>query len=147
MKRELPWGKLVALGLVAALVAVVVAVVRSGSTIPEDVQPISWSHDACAHCGMLVGDPAHAAQLITEDGDVLVFDDPGCALRYVDEHSPRIHRWWFHHGTGERWIPADATGFLTGGTTPMGLGLSAVERDTAGSIDLAAATRVAKEHR
>jgi hypothetical protein len=96
---------------------------------------------------MLVGEPAHAAQLITADGDVLVFDDPGCALRYVDERKPHVHRMWFHHGTAERWIPADRAGFLTGGRTPMGSGLLAVERDTQGALDLAAATRVAKEPR
>jgi hypothetical protein len=134
--RDLPWAKLVVLGLLGALVTVVIVVVRGGSEIPDEVQPIAWHRQACAHCGMLVGEPRHAAQLITTEGEVLAFDDPGCALRYLDERHPGVHRLWFH---GEQaWIPFDRTRFLVGGRTPMGSGLIAVEGG-AGSIDLAAA--------
>jgi hypothetical protein len=136
--REVPWIKLVVLGLLGALVTVVIVVVRGGTAIPDEVQPIVWHRQACAHCGMLVGEPRHAAQLITSDGDVLAFDDPGCALRYLDERRPRVHRLWFH---GEReWIPADHARFTVGGRTPMGSGLVAVE--DGGAIDLAAAKRL-----
>lgn len=147
MTREVPWVKLAVLGLLAALAIGVIAIVRGGSRVPDDVQPISWNHQSCAHCGMLVGEPAHAAQLITEDGEVLAFDDPGCALRYVDERRPRVHGLWFHHGTDDRWMPADRAAFQTGGETPMGSGLIAVDQNTRGAIDLATATRVVKERR
>lgn len=147
MTRDVPWVKLVVLGLVAALVAGVVAIVRGGSQLPDDVQPIEWNRQACAHCGMLVGEPHHAAQLITADGDVLAFDDPGCALRYLDERAPRVHRLWFHHGTADRWIPADRVRFTVGAITPMGSGLVATDGDAPRALDLPAATRVAKEAR
>lgn len=147
MARELPWGTLAGLGLLAAAAVVVIAVVRDGTQVPGDVQPIDWHRQACAHCGMLVGEPPHAAQLITSEADVLVFDDPGCALRYLDERRPRVHRLWFHHSTAARWIDADRVRFRSGGTTPMGSGLLAVDAEEPGAVGLAAATRIAKEVR
>lgn len=145
MARELPWFRIGLGGLVVTAVIGVILVVRGGRSIPDEVQPIEWSRQACAHCQMLIGDPLHAAQLITEDGDVLSFDDPGCALRYVDEHQPAVHRMWFHAGAGERWLPADRVSFTTHGTTPMGSGLVAVEPGTPDAIDLAAARRTATQ--
>lgn len=146
MRREVPWAKLVAGAIVLALVTAVVAIVRSGVEVPDEVQPIAWHQQPCAHCGMLVGDPAYAAQLITDDGEVLVFDDPGCALRYLVERKPHVHRLWFHHGTEDRWIAADLAGFRTGALTPMGSGLTASDRGS-DTLDLATATRVATERR
>ena len=143
MARELPWFRIgVAAMLVAAVIGVVL-VVRGGHGVPDDVQPIEWSRQACAHCQMLIGDPHHAAQLITDDGDVLSFDDPGCALRYMDEHHTAVHRLWFHAAVGDRWIPADQVRFTTNGTTPMGSGLLAVESGAPQAIDLQAAHRAA----
>lgn len=142
-RREIPWLGIGGLAGVTAVVVAVVIIVRGGHTVPDDVQRIEWNRQACAHCRMLIGDPHHAAQLITDDGDVLSFDDPGCAIGYIDEHHPRVHRLWFHHSAEDRWIPAATVGFLTGGTTPMGSGLLAVESGTPGAIDLAAARRLA----
>jgi hypothetical protein len=95
---------------------------------------------------MLIGDPRHAAQLITDDGEVRSFDDPGCALAYLEDHHPTVHWLWFHHATTARWIPADEVAFTTGGTTPMGSGLLAVERGAAGAIELTAARALAHVH-
>lgn len=139
MARELPWLRIGVIAFLVAAAAGVVVVVRGGHHVPDEVQPIAWSRQACSHCQMLIGDPHHAAQLVTADGDVRSFDDPGCALRYLDEHHPSVHRLWFHAATGDRWLPADAVRFLTTGTTPMGSGLLAVEPGTAGAIDLEAA--------
>jgi len=133
--RELPWFRIAGLAAVVALVALVIVVVRTGQRVPDERQPIEWSRQPCAHCQMLIGEPRHAAQLITDRGEVLSFDDPGCALRYLDDHHPTVHRLWFHHSTADRWMTADEVAFLTGGTTPMGSGLLAVERGTPGSVD------------
>jgi hypothetical protein len=141
--RDLPWGKLAAAAGVLALALGVFTIVRRGQDVADAVQPIEWNHQPCAHCQMLIGDPRHAAQLITDDGDVLSFDDPGCALRYLDAHHPAVHRLWFHHSIEDRWLTADHTAFVTGAATPMGSGLAAVDRTTAGALDLAAATRAA----
>ena len=138
--RDIPWGTLGGLALVMALITGIVLVVRGGQRVPDELQPIAWHRQSCAHCQMLIGEPAHAAQLITADGEVLGFDDPGCALRYLDERHPIVHRMWFHHGTSDRWLPSTEVRFTTGATTPMGFGLLAVDRGTPGAIDLAAAS-------
>lgn len=124
---------LVVLGLLAGAL---VLVVRDGTRIPDTVQPIAWNVEACAHCKMLIGDPAHAAQIITEDGDVLSFDDPGCAVRYLREHRPRVHRAWFHAGRGDGWIPLAEVGFIPASTSPMGSNVIAVPKTTPGAIAL-----------
>ena len=137
--REIPWLSIGVLAGLAAVVVGVILVVRGSQHLPEGVQPIDWNRQPCAHCQMLVGAPAHAAQLITKDGEVLSFDDPGCALRYLAARRVEPHQLWFHHATAERWIPAAQTAFLTGGTTPMGSGLLAVDHGTPGGLDLEAA--------
>ena len=142
--RQVPWFKLAAVATLLVAIAGVVLVVRSSQHLPDEVQPIVWHRQACAHCQMLIGEPAHAAQLITTEGDVLAFDDPGCALRYIDERHPAVHRLWFHHGSADRWLTTDEVAFAVGAATPMGFGLVAIERGTPGAIDLTAASERAR---
>src|SRR5690242_12190335 len=65
--------------------------------LPEGPQPIAWDREACAHCHMHIGEPRFAAQLQTEDGRVLNFDDPGCLLAYDAAEHPRSRAVYFHH--------------------------------------------------
>ena len=140
-ERRVRWSRLIGLALVIALVALIVSVVGGGRALPDTPQPVAWNHQPCAHCRMLVGEPAHAAQLVTTGGDVLFFDDPGCLLRYLDERAPGVHRAWFHDHAAERWIDSREVGFVPAPSTPMGFGLAATERSTPGAIDLAEARR------
>lgn len=133
------FGTLVAVALLAAVVGAVALLVRSSSQLPEQVTPILWHREACAHCQMLIGEPGFAAQLVTAEGQVHSFDDPGCALRYLDEHAGVApHRLWFHHATEERWLAAGEVGFVTRPATPMGFGLAAVDQ-ARGELSLEAA--------
>jgi copper chaperone NosL len=109
-------------------------------SMPDEPTAIVYDREACAHCHMLIGDPRYAAQLVTSDGKVVNFDDPGCALRYVAEIDPKIHRLWFRDGRGDRWIPAAGVGFVRGAETPMGYGLAAVDATTPGALSIAQAT-------
>ncbi len=123
--------------LIAALVilaSVVAFIVHGGTRLPDTVQPIAWNAEACAHCHMLIGDPAFAAQVITDGGEVLSFDDPGCALRYIREHRGRIHRAWFHAGRGDAWLALADVGFVPVATSPMGSNLLAVVKTTPGAM-------------
>ncbi len=103
---------------------------------PDGVQPIAWNAEACAHCHMLIGDPRYAAQIITDAGEVLSFDDPGCAARFIAEYHPKIHRAWFHAGRGDEWIPIDQVAFVRSGPSPMGSGVVAVRRGSPGALAL-----------
>jgi hypothetical protein len=119
---------------VAAVVAIGVLVARAQRP-PEGVEPVAWDRAACAYCRMHVGDPRFAAQLQTEEGDVLNFDDPGCIMRYANERHPRVRAMYFHDAREEDlWRPREQTGFVPGATTPMGYGLSATRRGAPGAI-------------
>lgn len=101
---------------------------------PEGPVPIVWDREACAECRMLVGEPKFAAQLQTREGDVLNFDDPGCLLRYVSLKKPQTHAIYFHHHKEDRWLPRAQVGFVPASPTPMGYGLAALPRTTAGAL-------------
>lgn len=118
--------KRLALIVVLVLGGVVAVVIRGSGAVPDQPVPIAWDRELCGHCHMHVGDPRHAAQLVTDDGDVVSFDDVGCAFQYLDAHHPAVHRLWFH-GAGARWIPSERAMFLTGGDSPMGSGLLAFD--------------------
>jgi len=121
-------------GGAAAAVAALVGVVARGGAAPDSPVPVAWNRQPCAHCRMLVGDPAYAAQLVTADGEVLHFDDPGCLLRFLDEQRPQVRQLWFHHLHDDRWLAGDRVGFVTGRSSPMGYGLGAVDAGAAGAI-------------
>jgi copper chaperone NosL len=101
--------------------------------------PIAYDREPCAHCGMLISEPAFAAQLELEGEDPKSFDDPGCLLRYRAERQPRWRAAWYHHLRDPRWIAEADVAFERVALTPMGYGLGAVDRGSAGSLTLAEA--------
>lgn len=113
---------------------------------PEGPVEPDWSRTSCAHCGMMVGEPAFAAQLHTPAGDVRFFDDPGCLLLYAAEHPGDEASAWFHHLRDARWIPANLARFAPASPTPMGYGLGAVDGSEPGAIPRAEALEAAQHH-
>ena len=88
MTRALPY----VFGLVIIAILVVVArVVLTSKDPPAGPVTAVWDHEACVFCRMHVGEPAFAAQLHTEDGDVWFFDDPGCLFEFLDRDAPKVH--------------------------------------------------------
>ena len=145
MSAAASWAKrLVFLGAVLATIAGVAVWLQGSGASVQGPLPIAWGEEACAHCHMHVGDPRYAAQIVTRDGRAINFDDPGCALSYLDEMHPDAQATYFHHGTEDRWLRAPALAFATGGHTPMGFGLVAVNEGTAGALSLTEAQRVAR---
>jgi hypothetical protein len=129
--------------LPAVLLAVVVAVVGgavawsvvASSKLPDGPADVVWDKAACAACGMHVGEPPFAAQLIDQGGRLHTFDDPGCLFLFVEEHRPAVHGIWFRHHTEARWIGADKVAFALVDKTPMGFGIAAVDLGTPGAIE------------
>lgn len=135
--RRLKWLLLFA-GAAAALVAIVL-IVQFTQALPSGPVAIVWDREACAECHMHVGEPRFAAQLQTDEGAVLNFDDPGCALHYLATRKPSVHALYFHHLRQDRWLPRAAVGFVPSEATPMGYNLGAVEATTAGALSFEAA--------
>jgi hypothetical protein len=119
-----------------ALSALAFAAAFAACGPPEGPQPIAWDREPCAHCHMLISDPAFAAQLHTEDGVVESFDDPGCLLARLEARKPAVHALWFHHVREDRWIPGSAVAFERAEGTPMDFGLGAVDAGTPGALTL-----------
>jgi copper chaperone NosL len=120
-----------------ALVLAALAACAGGDKPAEPV----WGKAPCAHCGMIVGDRRFAAQLVTEDGERLFFDDVGCMLDAEAEgrvRAPVRHR-WVRVAEGEGgWIPAESARYRGGFRTPMDSGFGAVAVAEAGDLDWAA---------
>jgi hypothetical protein len=125
----------------ALVVIALVTCTRTGG--PE---PIVFDRESCAHCRMLISDPAFAAQLQTEDGETFNFDDPGCLLRWRAEHAPHVRAVWFHHLHEERWLPEAEVAFVPVARTPMGYGLGAVDAGTPNAISRAQAEERVAAH-
>ena len=102
----------------------------------EGPQPIVWDREPCAHCRMLISEPHFAAQLETDSGEVLSFDDPGCLLAALEARALRPRVLWFHHIREDRWLDGAHVAFEPGAKSPMGFGLGAVDAGTAGSLSL-----------
>lgn len=130
----------------AALLATVLAAVATAvgfavrtTALPTGPAELVWDKTACAHCSMHVGEPEFAAQLQTQDGRTLAFDDPGCLFLLLDAERPPVHAIWFRHCREARWLPAAAVAFVELTPTPMGFGLGAVDAGTPGSLAFAVA--------
>lgn len=118
---------------VAALIALIAVVMRLQRP-PSGPVAIVYDHEQCAHCRMLVSEPAFAAQIQTRDGRVLNFDDPGCLIAYEEAHHPDERAVYFHELRGDRWLPRERTVFVPTDHSPMGYGLGAAEVGTPGAI-------------
>jgi hypothetical protein len=124
----------------AAHVLSLAALVLACQTARTGPVPIVWDAEACAECRMHVGEPRFAAQLQTTDGQILNFDDPGCALRFVARERPSIAELYFHHHEEDTWLTRSQTAFARASTSPMGYGLGATTADTPGALSVAQAT-------
>jgi hypothetical protein len=120
----------------AVLISLLVACARE-----DGPAPVAWDRTRCAHCGMLISDPAFAAQRHSADGEVFHYDDPGCLLAQAGgEAAIAGDTLFFHHQVEDRWLRADETVFVESSSSPMGYGLAAVGRgEAAGGLSLEAA--------
>ena len=136
--------------LLAAGLAIRV-VIELQSPPSDGPEPIAWNQTRCAFCRMHVGDPAFAGQIITPEGDILNFDDPGCLLLYearaYPQKYPQEYKVWLHHWQQPLWLTKSEAGFvrIDAQATPMGHGLGAVRRDQAGAMSYAAALAYAQQ--
>ncbi len=105
----------------------VLALAASCEPADTAVDPV-WGRQACAHCGMIVGEARTAGEITTSDGTRLYFDDIGCMLAYEHEtHAVPRHE-WVHDANGPSWIDAARAAYVAGEHTPMDFGFVAHAR-------------------
>jgi hypothetical protein len=130
-----------ALAAALAVLAGLAIALRWAQRPPDGPVEPTWSRTPCARCGMLVGEPAFAAQLHTPAGDVRFFDDAGCLLLYAAERPADEAAAYFHHLREPRWIAATSVAFVPAEGSPMSYGFGAVDLGEPGAIARDAALR------
>lgn len=128
----------VAVIAVACVAAAVFFLMRS-EALPSGPVDVVWNHTQCAECRMSVSERAYAAQLQTEDGQVLNFDDAGCLFQYERHNSIPVHAVWYRHVREDRWLAEAKAVFIQSGPSPMGYDLGAVDTGTEGARTVAEA--------
>ena len=116
----------------------------------EGPAPVAWDRTRCSQCGMLISEPAWAAQLHEVGGPVQHFDDPGCLLVALEDDAPEARasevKLYFHHLHQDLWIPGDEVAFTPADHSPMGYGIGAVVAgESATEIPFDQARSLAKE--
>jgi hypothetical protein len=126
--------RLVTLALLMTLCAAVAC--DDGSAAADPV----WGKQACASCSMLVSDRRYAAELVTDAGARVFFDDPGCMATWLAEGRGRARRAWVRSESGA-WIDARAARYVDGQPSPMAFGFAPDDRGAAGWADVESAAR------
>ena len=88
----------------------------------------------CSECSMDVEDLEYAAQLIGKDGNTYFFDDIGCVVLWLENHSPDIQIILTQTLDTHRWIDATKAWYSRIAPSPMGYGFAAVENKKEGLI-------------
>jgi hypothetical protein len=131
-------GGLHRIAVLLACGALVLGLWRLVSPPSGPVEP-AWDRVACARCHMLVSDPRFAVQLHTHAGEVLFYDDPGCALLARAEAGKAPAALYFHDFEGASWLAERDVRFVPVPETPMGHGFAALAAGAkADAIDAAA---------
>jgi hypothetical protein len=109
----------------------------AGCAEPLDAKDPVWGREPCAHCAMLVSARRHAAQVLTQGGDHLFFDDLGCMIAYVAEGRSPVERAWVRDADADRWIAAESARYRSSPSTPMDYGFEATSSGDGLDLDQA----------
>lgn len=82
----------------------------------------------CNDCEMMIKSYKNSAQVITSNGNVYVFDDVGCMIRWLDKQDFKgeVKKYVYTHDTGF-YIDADYAWYVRDEATPLGYGFGAYE--------------------
>ena len=99
--------------------------------------PIKAKEYQCSECSMDIEALDYAAQLISKDGNTYFFDDIGCVVLWLENHSPDTHSILTQTLDTHQWIDAKKAWYSRIAPSPMGYGFGAVENKKEGLIDYA----------
>lgn len=95
------------------------------------------AHDVCTSCRMAISQPQYAAQAVDKEGNAYKFDDIGCMLRYLKNHTLPQRRLYVMDYVNRQWLDAERAVFVRSDAikSPMAGGLAAF-RDQAAAQEL-----------
>ncbi len=98
------------LGALSLGAALLVGCGRSAD--PSGPPEIRYGLDTCAHCGMLIDDPAHAAAYRTAQGQARLFDDVSHMVLYSRERQETVAGFYVHDYNTRAWLKAEAATYV-----------------------------------
>jgi len=98
------------------------------------VVPIKPKEYQCSECSMDIEELKYAAELISENGNTYFFDDIGCLVLWLENHSPDTHSMMTQTLDTHRWIPVEEAWYSRIAPTPMGYGFAALEKKKEGLL-------------
>jgi len=96
--------------------------------------PIKVKEYQCSECSMDVEDLDYAAQLITKEGDTYFYDDIGCVVLWLENHSPDTQIILTQTLDTHQWVDATKAWYSRIAPSPMGYGFAAVEKQKEGLV-------------
>ncbi len=88
----------------------------------------------CSECSMSIEDLHYAAQIIKKNGNTYFFDDIGCLILWLQNHSSDIQRMVTQTQDTHKWIDVKKAWYSRIAPSPMGYGFAAVENKQEGLI-------------
>lgn len=122
------------------LVLALAGLLHCGGEPASGPGPVAWDRDTCERCQMVISDRAFAAQVRSADGRLHRFDDPGCAVLWLDDHAndAPAREIWVRAVDADGWLDARRARYVPVPRTPMGYGFGASQAAGAEGIDFAA---------
>jgi copper chaperone NosL len=91
----------------------------SSAVVSERPVPLDGDNDVCELCRMRIGDMRFAAEMITDEGRVIKFDDVICLVQYFDMAKKldlvsreKVKAYYFGDLETKRFVPADSSVFV-----------------------------------
>lgn len=105
----------------------------------EGPEEIRYGREKCQICGMIISDPAYAAEIRGgTDKALYKFDDIGDAVNWLVMQSwkddPDIEFWVMNSENGTQWLDARLVSYKSGTMSPMAYGFAAVPAPVAGAV-------------
>ncbi|WP_458701016.1 hypothetical protein ACKGJI_02685 [Sulfurospirillum sp. 1307] len=108
-------------------------------TINEKKIPLEIKDNTvqCPQCNMFIVGKKYTAQIVTSDNKTHFFDDPGCAVLWLDSHRDyaKDRVFWVYTVDTKKWLHVEDAYFSISDATPMRYGFGAYENKKDGFID------------
>ena len=96
--------------------------------------PLKPKEYQCSECNMDIEDLNYAAQLITDEGLTYFFDDIGCVVLWLQNHTPDKPIIFTQTLDTHHWMDAKKAWYTRVAPSPMGYGFAAYEKKHEGLI-------------